>query len=317
VRDSIEVHSERVDVHLRRLGPVVGPPVLLVPGLGAAPEIFSMHPDRPLTTMLSEAGRTPWGIDFQMSWRRGSQDAGSLVHALEVALAELRREHDCLTEEVDAIGHSLGAMLLLAMAVDGATFRSLVVMASGVDFRQGSSTLRGVTKLVPIGRLLARLGPGRRGIPVEGLARHTARIYGRRVRLSFELDQFHPGTTDGAVIRRFMATAVRDLSIPLLLELATLFTERGLHLGAVDRPLREAVRDLALPVLVIAGRQDRTCPVEASIDVAHRIPGAELILLGDEGPGYGHLDLLSGHQAPAEVLRPVVDFIRTNRPETP
>ena len=317
MRDSIDVHSERVDVRLRRLGPVVGPPVLLVPGLGAAPEIFSMHPERPLTGMLTDEGRTPWGIDFQMSWLRGSQDAGSLIHALEVALAELRRVHECRTEDVDAIGHSLGAMLLLAMAVDGASFRSLVVMASGVAFRNGRSGLRGVTKLVPIGRLLARLGPGRRGIPVEGLARHTARIYGRRVRLSFELDQFHPGTTDSSVIRRFMATAVRDLSIPLLLELATLFTERGLHLGAVDRPLRDAIRDLALPVFVIAGRQDRTCPVEAAIDVAERIPGADLTLVGDDGPGYGHLDLLSGSQAPIDVLRPVVDFIRTARPESP
>lgn len=316
MRDSIDVCSERVEVHLRRLGPAVGPPVLMVPGLGASPDIYSLRPERALTGMLSDAGRTPWGIDFRMSWRRGSQDAGALVRALEVAVAEIRRAHDCATEDIDAIGHSLGAMLLLRMAVDGAPFRSIVVLGAGVDFRQGTSGLRHVARLVPVGRLLARLGPGRLGLPVEGLARYTSVFYGRRVRFSVELDQFHPGTTDGAVIRRFMREAVRDLSLPLLLELGTLFTERGVRLGDLDRPLRDAIRDLDLPVLVVAGRQDRTCPVEASIDCAERIPGAALILVGAEpGPGYGHLDLLMGRGAEVDVLRPVVEFVRAARAE--
>jgi proline iminopeptidase len=49
--------------------------------------------------------------------------------------------------------------------------------------------------------------------------------------------------------------------------------------GAID--VEHRLRDIAHPVLVLAGRHDRTCSVQAAQAIAQGIPGAELVVFED------------------------------------
>jgi proline iminopeptidase len=51
--------------------------------------------------------------------------------------------------------------------------------------------------------------------------------------------------------------------------------------GGID--LEDRLAEIGHPVLVLAGRHDRTCPVEANTAMAQAIPGAELVVFEDSG----------------------------------
>ena len=314
VQERIDISTDRLEVHLCRLGPEVGPPVLLVPGLGASPRVFQLQPDTPLTDLLRQRGRTPWAVDFHVRWRRRGQDSSALTGALEDAILELADRTGHSPRWMEGIGHSLGGMLLLSLACEGVPFRRLVMLGTGLDLSGSASHLRRVLGLLPFARGMQALRPRATGIPIRTVTRLASPLCGRVVSTPMERDQFHPGTTDGEVVRRFLRDAVRDLSIPLLMDLSELFTETGLTLGS-GAPIKEAVRQLDLPVLFVAGRQDRQMPLDAVRDAAGRVPGARLIEVGQNtaGRGYGHLDLLCGRRAAHEVLLPVVDFLDEHR----
>lgn len=319
-REEIHVEGRQVDVRLVRTAPIGGEPVVLVPGLGASPIVFELHEQRSLAATLHDHGRTPWLVDFHVHWRKRGQDAAALLHALEMALAELRRQTGYGLDHVDAIGHSLGGIMLLALAADGVPLRRLVTLASGLDYRLGRSPLPRALSLSPRGIGPLRIGARRGGLPTRQLASLAAPVMGRGLSLPIQRDQFHPGSTPGPIIRRMMRQGVRDMPLALLLDLADLFTEGGLRLGRDERPLKQAVADLPQPVLMIAARQDTQCPLASVRDAAARVPGARLLVVGGEGTtggpvagGYGHVDLLTATLAPAEVFAPIVAFLDEGR----
>ena len=313
-REEIHVEGNRVDVRLERVRPVTGPPVVLVPGLGARPLQFDLHERQSLAETLHRSGRTPWLIDFRLNWRGTGQDAAALLHALELAMAELRRHAGVDLGQVDAIGHSLGGILLLALACDGVPLRTVVALASGLDYRLGRSPLPRALSISPQGIGPLRVGVRRGGIPVQRLASVAAGLFGRGTHLPIERDQFHPGSTPGTIVRQMMRSGVQDMPLALLLDLADLFTERGLHLGRSGRPLKQAVADLHLPVLLVAAVQDTQCPLASVRDAAARIPGSTLVEVGNEAYGYGHVDLLTASRAPEEVFAPILGFLQDRTP---
>jgi pimeloyl-ACP methyl ester carboxylesterase len=60
------------------------------------------------------------------------------------------------------------------------------------------------------------------------------------------------------------------------------------------------------PVLVLAGRHDRTCPVEAAETIAHGIPGAELAVFEHSG----HMTFVEEQPHYLEVVRGFLDRVR-------
>ncbi len=309
--DRIHVSSDHVDVEIFRLGPRVGFPVLLLPGLGANHRAYELRGEQSFAEYMTETGRTPWAVDFTVSWRTKGQDASALLHALEIALAELRRSEDVQLEDVDAVGHSLGGLLLLSLLVDGVPFRKVVAMATGLDHRLGAHPIR---RLLGQATKLRGLSTTRRplpGVPLRKLAALAANLTGRGL-LPFEGDQFHTGATDAKTVQRFFREGVRDMTLPLLLDLAALYSEDGLRLGASAQPLKEAVSGIECPVLFVAAGQDKVCRAESVRDAAARVPGARLIEVGagsGRAGGYGHVDLLMARAARADVFEPVGRFL--------
>lgn len=308
----LHVRNDSVDVHLHRHGPQTERDVVLVPGLGASPHAFLARPGRSLASDLRGAGFTPWTVDFQVTWRGRDQRAESLLHGLEIAVSELGRRPGGPRTPIAAVGHSLGGMLLLALAAGGGALARLVTLGAGLDFRLGRSPLPRLLSLAPKGLPPVPLRLRRGGLPLRRLARVGAPFFGRGARLPVERDQFHPGTTAGRVVRDVIRDGVRDMPLPLLLDLASLFTERGLHVGRRDVALKEAVGAIDVPTLLVGAVQDRQCPIAAVRDTARRIPGARLIEVGDSdapGEGYGHLDLMTARGAPGDVFDPVLAFL--------
>lgn len=301
-----------VQVQVEQVGPTRGAPVLLVPGLAASPLPFVTHGQRSLATSLQGAGRTPWTADFAVSWRGRDQGATALLLGLEQAVAELSRHTGAPVHEIDAVGHSLGGILLLGLLADGLPLRRVVTLASGLDYSLGPSPLPRLLSLAPKGTRPLRLPLPGGGLPTRSLARLGAPLFGRGLGLPVERDQFHPGTSDTATIRAVLSGGVRDLPWPLLFDLAELFTAEGLHLGVGGYPLRAAVSRIDQPVLLVGAQEDRQCPIESVRDAAARIPRGSLLELGAATPaatGYGHLDLLCGRRAPEHVFDPLVAFL--------
>lgn len=312
-QDRIEVRGGPVGLLLRRLGPPGGAPVLLVPGLGATPAAFSLPAGGALADRLRAAGRCPWTADFSVSWRGKGQDLAALLHILEQGLAELRRQAGVDLEEVDAVGHSMGGILLLALAADGVPLRRIVTLGSGVDYRLGSSPLPRLLRLGPKRLAPQRLPALPGGLPLRGLARVGAGAFGRGLGLPVERDQFHPGSTDPATARAAVKAGTRDMPWALLLDLAALFSEEGVRVGRGPNPLRVRIGGIQQPVLMVAARQDRQCPLASVRAAVASLPRGRLLEVGGAGgpgEGYGHLDLLTGRNAPQQVFAPLCAFLQ-------
>ena len=315
MREEIHVQTDTIDVRLVRLRPESGPPVVYVPGLGANPRAVDLAPEPSLAQALHEAGRTPWAVDFRISWHRGGMCSLSLLRALELALVELEHHSGHRAQSFGAIGHSLGGILLLGIAARGVPLHRLVTLGTGLDYRLGHVDLKHLLRFMKVRGRLRRASQGLGGFPLTRPARALAPIFGRELfgrslSLPLQLDQFHPGATEGELIRRFFRQGVADVPFPLLLDLAGLFQEDGLRFGEAD-PLKEQVRHLDVPVMLVAGRQDRQCPVDSVRDAADRIPGSLLLEVGtaEPGLGYGHMDLLLGQRAATEVFPAILKFL--------
>jgi malonyl-CoA O-methyltransferase len=69
-----------------------------------------------------------------------------------------------------------------------------------------------------------------------------------------------------------------------------------------ETDLRDVLRTIAVPALVLAGEHDRITPAAAGRELASRLPSAHFVSI----PKAGHAPFLSH---PAEVLRPVAEFV--------
>ena len=259
---------------------------------------------------LVAAGRAVWTVDlaYSVTGRGARQDFTAVVDSVRRGIDALEKRDG----PVDGVGHSLGGHVLLALAATSAPLRRIATVATALDYRRGGSGWKALAPLAKLGRLEPRRRASGGGIPVELLSGLTWPLFGRAVRMPMEANNFAPGATDGEVIRSVVAGSMRDIPLPLLASVAGLVLDDGLTWGEPRRSLTEAAASLDLPVLVIGGRQDRQCPIEAVRHAAEVVPGARLIEVGEpgEGRGYGHYDVVVGRRAPAEVFAPIAEFLR-------
>ena len=165
------------------------------------------------------------------------------------------------------LGHSYGALVALQHAVDHPRHAAATVLSHGVP---------------------------------------SARWY----RLPEELDQLHPlevrreveaawqqieSTSDGAQMTELIARQApfhfKDPEGPLVAEEADRYRQQMVHTPEVNHymsanalsefDLEDSLRTIAQPVLVLSGRFERTCPLEAAEFMADRIPNASLHIFKD------------------------------------
>lgn len=175
---------------------------------------------------------------------------------------------------VALVGHSMGGMVAQEL-VAWAPQRAAALVLAGTSPAFGRRGGRWQQEF-----LAQRLAPLDAGLGMAKLAPGLA------------LGMAAPGASHDAVARAALLMAgVPEATYRLALA----------AIAGFDR--REALADLRLPVLCLAGAEDRNAPPSVMQQMASRIAGAEYVCL----PGVGHLSHMEAPQAVNPVL---VDFLQ-------
>jgi len=220
---------------------------------------------------LAEAGFSTAAVDlpgYGSSKTITPYDMAGLAAAV-VALIEALRPRRCAL-----VGHSMGAMVAQeVMARAPQHVQAMVLSATSPAFGKPNGAWQAeflAQRLAPLdaGRGMAALAPGL----LLGMASPTAP---------------HDAVARAAVLMSAVPEATYRRAL--------------LALAGFDR--REALGELRLPVLCLAGEDDRNAPPAVMQQMAARIAGAEYVCM----PGVGHL---ANMEAPALFNRALVDFLQ-------
>lgn len=257
--------------HVQQLGS--GPAILLLHGTGAA-----THTWRGLAPRLAErftvvAPDLPGhGFTARPSDDRGLSMTG-MASAVQALLRRLR------VTPVLGVGHSAGAAILARMCLDGRLDPKGLVALNGAFLE-----LPGLPRMVfsPMARLLA-------ATPL------VPRLFAWRARDHSAVERLVESTgskLDAAGIEHY-ARLVRDPEHVA----GALGMMAQWDLASLERDLR----GLAVPLLLLVGRRDRTLPPSEANRVQGVLPAAELVEL----PELGHL---AHEERPDPVAQLIVEF---------
>jgi pimeloyl-ACP methyl ester carboxylesterase len=283
-------------------------PVVLCHGLAASRVGFDL-PGRSLAQHLADRGWDTWSVDLR---GHGLSDAPTLfgersfgwafdhyLHqdvpaALDVVLGEAG------AAEAHWLGHSMGGVLLYAHLASAAEprIRSGVAVGSSLDYSGSPTEFRAVLEA----RGLVDLLPA---VPLGQFAAATAPLAGRFENRLETFNAWAPNV-EPELVRKLNASTFHAISTPVLQQLATALEEGGLRSADGKVRYMEGLPRAQVPVLALAGTQDRQCdPGAARVPIeALGTPDKELLVFGKEHghpTEYGHFDLLIGRRAPAEV----------------
>jgi pimeloyl-ACP methyl ester carboxylesterase len=252
---------------------------------------------------VDPAGGRAAGFTFDTLWQ---QDVtASIAHVREATGGG----------PIDAVGHSMGGMLLYAyLSQGGEGLARVVTLGSPTRLDHGSpiwSAALKLTGVVPAGWM----------VPSGSLSPLTAPFQGGLDGDPLQLLLYNPQNVSPALWSRFLVTGVGDVSGALLLQLAALARDGQFASadGSVD--YRAGLARVKTPVLVVAGKVDRMCTPMAAWD-AYRSLGGErqwLLVARENGAqaDYGHMDFVLGERARFEVWPQILGFLdRTAPPET-
>jgi putative long chain acyl-CoA synthase len=283
-------------------GRAVGSPVLLVPPMMLAAEVYDVAPNTSAVTILREHGIDPWVVDFGAPEReRGGLERTLTDHVLAVSDA-VDAVHQATGREVHLSGYSQGGMFCYQVAAlrRSAGIASLITFGSPVDTRGG----------MPLGlpEGLAReladvLAQGVRGRGLPAWASRTGfRLLDPVKSLRHQVDfllQLHDReallSREGQ--RRFLE---REGWVawpgPALAEFLRQFisSNRMLEGGFVIEDRLVTLADIECPVLTVLGTVDQLAPAVGVRAISQAAPRAEVYELALHA---GHFGLVVGSAA--------------------
>jgi pimeloyl-ACP methyl ester carboxylesterase len=291
-------------------------PVLCLHGLGANSRVWDLAPELSIARRLGRCGFDVWtgelrghgasdrparGTGRAYGWSLDDHLDKDLPALVSLVLAESG------AARLHLVGHSLGGILLYCYLGTGgaARVRSGVAMGASLDYSRSSSRFHAVAKLRRLGRLLPF-------IPLDRLSPLTTLV----CRLSRAAERFYywPPNMDPEAARSFHRRGSHALSTAVLIQLASAFDPGGLRSSDGRRAFLNLISACEVPVLAVAGEQDRQCPPEAARATVEAMPRgrARLVTLGrsfGHVDHYGHYDLLAGRRAASEVHPLLTDWL--------
>ena len=307
--------ADGAQIHLHH-HPGAGPPVLVVHGLSSNGRSWDIAPDRSLATALVVAGFDPWLLDLRghgaatrdaagRPQRKGWTIDDYANYDIPAAIDAIRAATGAA--QVDYVGHSMGGMIAAAyhQLHGDAALKHLVVVGSPIDFGHPSREER----LAQRAMASSRLNPVLRGDQAARLGPHLG-----EAPQHLEDMVYVRGSIASGPRAALMTQAVSPMTAGELSQLARSI-EAGRFVsadGQVD--YLGGLATLTVPLLVIAGRADRIAPpdrVRPWIEAAGS-PRATFLLAGriqGLGHDYGHVDLIAGDDAAAEIFAPIAAFL--------
>lgn len=294
-------------------------PVLVVHGIVTNQRNVDYDARHSLVRSLSRAGLDAWSVSLR---GHGDSTKASLLGGdkkydwdfdtyctedLPAAIAEVRARTGAA--QLDYVGHSMGGMLLYCLLARGgepaASLGAAATMGSPVGFRWG-----------PRFDQLARLGAAAAGkLPAVKLDSPT--LLALPVMTWFPepaaLILYNPANVDPRVWSGFLSVGVDDDSPALAAQFGRWietdrFTSRD---GAIDYEAQ--LSQARTPVMVIAGKVDQLGFPPLVRRGHDALGGPRRWYLAAEENGasadYGHMDLLLGERAEADVFRPLQEWL--------
>ncbi len=211
------------------------------------------------------------------------------------------------------IGHSLGGILgyCYAMTHPGRPFRSLTTIGSALDYRAGASAYAPLTKLIPLAKNLPWMP-----VPIISKLLISLTRFAPAIRMNF-----HRPNVDDETVKRIMASVAEFESVRLMIQLADLFSPKGLTSTDGRTRYSKELERVTVPTLAIAGAADVQCSPQAV--------EATLLAIGSSArryrcfgraygqkEDYGHFDLLCGKQAATDIFPLIAEWIAAHADST-
>jgi polyhydroxyalkanoate synthase len=288
-----------------------GLPILMVPSLVNRAYILDLSAERSFLRHLARCGFRPLLLDWGLP--RGAELHLTMAdQILSRAQAALDAALDLTGERPILLGYCMGGLLAAALArARHRDLAGLALLATPWDFHaEAFSPVLFAERVLPLTASVAGLGFA----PVELLQAFFAQLDPLRVVEKFQ--RFAEMPAHSARARLFVAVEdwLND-GVPLAGPVAQ---ECLWHWYAENRPARGhwapggvAVRpeELDLPAFVAIPRRDRIVPAASAEPLAAGLPGATVIR-----PAAGHVSMVIGDAAPAELWRPFTDWLRRIAP---
>jgi pimeloyl-ACP methyl ester carboxylesterase len=292
---------------------------LLIPGFGQNRYMFDM-PARSLASYLAHSGVDAYILELRGHGRSrvcGGPYARSVAEYADLDLpAALQAVRERGAREVFLVGHSMGGMTCMAAPRELlSSVQGVVIIASPTHVGRGAPFVR---LLARTAMSLLRASRGGRPPPhalateiLGGFFQNTLFFFDTP--LPWPVHIWEPGQIERELLRDYLGVAFDREAMGALRDLA-----RWCERGTFDRTpggecIRERLRDYPVPILFIAGKQDRLVPpssMRPGFELT-RAPRKAWRLFGErEHRGrYGHVDLLLGRHAPVEVWPHILEWL--------
>lgn len=306
--------------HLPSLNPAAKRkyPVLICHGLGANREYFKTKDDDSLVRNLQRAGYDVWLMDLRgrveaaetgywFGKHTYSYDIDAYIqHDLDAALRFVLQQTGA--QKVNYIGHSMGGIIMYARlgTLPENRVANLVTIASPMSLLPYNAwtfklyRMRGAMAILPV--LPLRPGAFIASFVPETLYAPFANAF------------YNPENTDAQVKAQLLRKSINNISKNEIKQFIYM-TEHGALYSADGRTnYREALKNINLPVYLVAGRRDELADPAVVRDVYERLGSKDKTFeifsrangLSDD---YGHTDLIFGKQAHTEVHPKIIDWL--------
>lgn len=280
-------------------------PVVLCHGLGANRFSYDLAPELSFAKWLADAGFDVYTLELRGHGRSQKAGQGSLRYGwglFDYAWRDLPAAIEAIFDrtghrQLHFVGHSMGGIAALARLASGESrVRSLITLASAMDYSGTPSVFHGVRKLLPLSKLMPAvpLGPLSTAFSSVALAVPNA----------VDAANVNYRNVDRARYRLLTAVGFHPVSSPVLAELATCFDPGGLRDG--ERRYAQAL-PATTPTIAIAGTADIQCSPEAAARHAHSMQAFGRA--HGQTEDYGHFDLMMGVRARLEVWPVLHDWL--------
>jgi polyhydroxyalkanoate synthase len=322
VADTRRTPSEVIDDGPKRtlhrydaVGPESGPPVLLVPPLGAQATCMDLRRGCSLAEHLVTQGRRTYLVDYgRMGY--GDRDLGIEFWLDEVLPPAIERvSEDAGGAPVQLVGWCMGGLFALGTVAlrPELPVSAVAMVASPFDVGRHPLTapiraIGGVTggHLVGtafrvLGGVPARLvGPAFKATAIQAYVKKPLTLWSRRDDREF-LAQIE--AVDGLMNDMLAYPGKATMQV-----YRTLVIKNELASGRIEGPTRTIdLADVTAPVMNIAGTSDVLVPVAAAQHVGDLLPNAAEVRL-ETAPG-GHLGVLTGGKAATTTWPMIDDFL--------
>ncbi len=317
----------RLAIHrYRPQGNHAGKPVILCHGLGGNRHSFDLAGAPSLATFLRRRGWDVWLLELRgsgasdrpgiwisnvpYSWGFDDHLERDMPAAIDYVIKRTR------ASAVHWVGHSMGGMLAEAYLARQNDHRiaSVVAIGSPADFSKINRPL--FHKLLDLRCIL-------RVLPVAPMTFFAKALIPIIHRLPLRVQGlFYPPNIDAAVAKRIVAIGSPVLmSSQLWLDFGR-FLEKGMPVDKRGTPYLKYFSDSTVPVLLLCGSRDAMAPPASVCVAAHpeNVRGdRKCVTCGRESgckEDYGHIDLLVGMSAEAEVFPVVLEWLRSHDTNT-